>query len=113
MAVAFNEDAARLGQHAARQGYAGLSAEGPSSLARDCNVLQQSSWVAIGRDGAIVGRRGDGADGRIFLAGRPGRPERYVAPSVIPHRRGNLRAPPGSTHGAEEDLTALCDVAST
>ena len=52
MAVAFNEDAARLGQHAARQGYAGLLAEGPSSIARDGNVLQQSSWVAIGSDGA-------------------------------------------------------------
>ena len=69
VAVAFNEDAARLGQHAARQGYAGLFAEGPSSLARDCNVLQQSSWVAIGRDGAIVSRRGYGANGASFWRG--------------------------------------------
>ena len=69
MAVAFNEDAARLGQHAAGRGYAGVFAEGPSSLARDYNVLSQSSWVAIGRDGAIVGRRGYGADGASFWRG--------------------------------------------
>ena len=69
MAVAFNEDAARLGQHAAGRGYAGVFAEGPSSLARDYNVLSQSSWVAIGRDGAIVGRRGYSADGASFWRG--------------------------------------------
>ena len=69
MAVAFNEDAARLGQHATRQGYAGLFAEGSSSLVRAYNVLQQSSWVAVGRDGTIVGRRGYGANGASFWRG--------------------------------------------
>ena len=69
MAVAFNEDAARLGQHAAQRGYAGLFAEGPSSLARDYNVLSQSSWVAIGRDGVVVRRRGYGADSASYWRG--------------------------------------------
>ena len=69
MAVAFNEDSARLGQHAAGRGYAGVFAEGPSSLVRAYNVFQQSSWVAIGRDGAIVQRRGYGADGASFWRG--------------------------------------------
>ena len=69
MAVAFNEDAARLGEHAARQGYAGLFAEGPSSLVRDYSVRQQSSWVTIGRDGVISSRRGYGADGASFWRG--------------------------------------------
>ena len=66
VAVAFSEDADRLGAHAARQGYAGVFAEGPSSLARDYNVRQQSSWVGIGRDGAILDRRGYGSDGPSF-----------------------------------------------
>lgn len=69
MAVAFNEDASRLGDHAARQGYAGVFAEGPASLVRDYNVRQQSSWVAIGRDGAILNRRGYGSDGASFWRG--------------------------------------------
>ena len=69
MAVAFNQDAAQLAAHAARQGYAGLFAEGPPSLVRDYNVRQQSSWVAIGRDGVILTRRGYGADGASFWTG--------------------------------------------
>ena len=69
MSVAFNEDASRLGDHAARQGYAGVFAEGPPSLVRDYNVRQQSSWVAIGRDGTILNRRGYGSDGASFWRG--------------------------------------------
>ncbi len=69
MAVAFNQNADQLGDHAARQGYAGIFAEGPASLVRDYNVRQQSSWVAIERDGTIVRRRGYGADGTSFWRG--------------------------------------------
>ena len=69
MAVAFSQNADQLGAHAARQGYAGVFAEGPPSLVRDYNVRQQSSWVAIGRDGTIVRRRGYGADGASFWRG--------------------------------------------
>ncbi len=66
MAVAFNQNADQLGDHAVRQGYAGVFAEGPASLVRDYNVRSQSSWVSIGRDGAIVNRRGYGSDGASF-----------------------------------------------
>ena len=66
MAVAFNEDAARLGEYAAEQGLGWVFGEGPSSLVRDYNVRSQSSWTAIGRDGAIVRTRGYGADGASF-----------------------------------------------
>ena len=69
MAVAFSEDASRLGDHAARQGYAGVFAEGPPSLVRDYNVRQQSSWVSIARDGTILNRRGYGSDGASFWRG--------------------------------------------
>ncbi|MCY4449554.1 MAG: hypothetical protein OXE02_12020 [Chloroflexi bacterium] len=69
MAVAFNQNADQLGAHAGRQGYAGGFAEGPASLVRDYNVRQQSSWVGIGRDGAILNRRGYGADGASFWRG--------------------------------------------
>lgn len=69
VAVAFNEDANRLGGHAARQGFAGVFAEGPPSLVRDYNVRAQSSWTAIGRDGAILDRRGYGSDGASFWRG--------------------------------------------
>ena len=69
MAVAFNQNADQLGAHAARQGYAGVFAEGPASLVRDYNVRQQSSWVGIGRDGAILSRRGYGADGTSYWRG--------------------------------------------
>ena len=69
MAVAFNQNADQLGAHAERQGYAGVFAEGPASLVRDYNVRQQSSWVGIGRDGAILNRRGYGADGASFWRG--------------------------------------------
>ena len=69
MAVAFNQNADQLGAHAERQGYAGVFAEGPASLVRDYNVRAQSSWVAIGRDGAILNRRGYGRDGASFWRG--------------------------------------------
>jgi len=69
VAVAFNQNADQLGAHAGRQGYAGVFAEGPASLVRDYNVRQQSSWVGIGRDGAILNRRGYGADGASFWRG--------------------------------------------
>ncbi|MDE2838461.1 MAG: hypothetical protein OXL97_13310 [Chloroflexota bacterium] len=46
-----------------------MFAEGPASLVRDYNVRQQSSWVSIGRDGAIVNRRGYGSDGASFWRG--------------------------------------------
>ena len=46
-----------------------MFAEGPASLVRDYNVRQQSSWVGIGRDGAILNRRGYGADGASFWRG--------------------------------------------
>jgi len=44
-------------------------AEGPASLVRDYNVRSQSSWVAIGRDGSILNRRGYGSDGASFWRG--------------------------------------------
>ena len=69
MAVAFSQNADQLGAHAMRQGYAGVFAEGPPALVRDYNVRQQSSWVAIGRDGTIVRRRGYGSDGASFWRG--------------------------------------------
>ncbi len=69
MAVAFNQNADQLGAHAERQGYAGVFTEGPASLVRDYNIRAQSSWVGIGRDGAILNRRGYGRDGASFWRG--------------------------------------------
>ena len=69
MAVAFDESAARLGAYAVREGLGWVFGEGPASLARDYNVRSQSSWTAIGRDGAIVRSRGYGADGASFWRG--------------------------------------------
>lgn len=43
--------------------------EGPASLVRSYNVRAQSSWVSIGRDGAILSRRGYGSDGASFWRG--------------------------------------------
>ncbi|MXW30344.1 MAG: hypothetical protein F4Z88_06320 [Chloroflexi bacterium] len=63
------EDAARLDSYANGEGYDWIFAEGPASLVRDYNVRSQSSYVGIGRDGAILSRRGYGADGASFWRG--------------------------------------------
>ena len=70
MAVAFNEDAARLGNYAEREGLSWVFGEGPASLVRDYNVRNQSAWAGIGPDGTIVRKRpGYRSDGASYWRG--------------------------------------------
>ncbi len=69
LAVAWNEDASTLGDYASGQGLEWVFGEGPSSLARDYRVFQQSSKVGIGADGVIVLSEGYGRGGSSYWRG--------------------------------------------
>ena len=69
VAAAWNESAAALGRFASENGYDWVFGEGPSDLARQYRVLQQSSKVGIDAGGVIVMREGYGNSGAAFWRG--------------------------------------------
>ena len=68
-AAAWNESAGTLGRFASENGYEWVFGEGPSDIARQYRVFQQSSKVGIGADGVIVRREGYGNSGGAFWRG--------------------------------------------
>ncbi len=67
--MAWNENASTLGSYASAQGLEWVFGEGPSSLARDYRVFQQSSKVGIGADGVIILSQGYGSGGSNYWRG--------------------------------------------
>ena len=66
VAAAWNESAATLGRFASDNGYEWVFGEGPSNIARQYRIFQQSSKVGIGADGVIVRHEGYGNSGAAF-----------------------------------------------
>ena len=69
VAAAWDESAATLGRFASDNGYDWVFGKGPSDIARQYRVFQQSSKVGIGVDGVIVLREGYGRSGAAFWRG--------------------------------------------
>ena len=67
--MAWNENASTLGSYPSAQGLEWVFGEGPSSLARDYRVFQQSSKVGIGADGVIILSQGYGSGGSSYWRG--------------------------------------------